>query len=384
MKVMKAFGPQDLRVVETPAPEPRPGWVLVKVRVSGICGSDKGIWFVKDKVEGVIGHEAAGEVVGLGEGVTSLAEGDRVMINNVGGCGECPACRAGAFALCRHREGAIDVNNGYGEYLIAPARNCLRIPDGLDYIDGALIMDNWGTPYGAIKRLGGVDNVLGVTSEDGGGKARGVCGDEARGEKTRSAETLEADNIISLVSSTSGIGAGTYALVSGCGPIGQAALALLKAFGAYVIAADPLEWRREFALRNGADAVFAPNELPEAARAFADGLGAHVAFECSGKGAAYDNCLKSLRNGGTLVTIGENAEFLLRPSDQLIRRSLGILGTWYSTLPNAAEVAQLALQSRVNLRSFLTHTISLDEVPSMFGRIVASEDGIMKCMIVFD
>ena len=148
MKVIKAFGPGDLRVIEKPMPEPGPGYVRVKVRASGICGSDKWLWFVKNETDSIAGHEIAGEVDKLGEGVTSLSVGDRIMINNVVGCGVCPACRAGEFVLCPSWNGSLDVNNGFGEYVITPVRNCMRLLPGLDFIDGALMMDNWGTPYG--------------------------------------------------------------------------------------------------------------------------------------------------------------------------------------------------------------------------------------------
>jgi len=334
MKVIKAFGPQDLRVADAPMPEPGPGYVRVRVRASGICGSDKGIWFVEKASDEVIGHEVAGEVDALGDGVVSLAVGDRVMINNVVGCGACPACRSGAFTFCVNRAGQKDVGNGYGEYVVAPARNCMRIMPGLDFVDGALVMDNWCTPYGAIMR--------------------------------------------------NRIQQGMDVLVNGCGPIGQAATALLKAFGAYVIAVDPLKWRRDAALRNGADKALSPGELPDAVKDMTEGLGVHAALECSGKGIAYENCVKSLRNGGTIVAVGEGAEFTFRPSDQMIRRYLSMAGTWYSTLPHAGEVMRLALQGRINLRAFLTHTIALDEVPGMFGSIVNCDEGVMKCVIVFD
>jgi len=333
MKVLKAFGPGDLRVVEAAVPEPGPGQVRVKVRASGICGSDKWIWSVKEKIESVAGHEAAGVVDKLGEGVFSLTPGDPVTINNVGGCGTCPACRSGAFVLCPARSGK-DVGNGFGEYLVSPAVNCMKILPGLDFIDGALVMDNWGTPYGGIKR--------------------------------------------------GGVGVGTDVVVSGCGPVGQAAAALSKALGAFVIAVDPIKWRRQTALRNGADVALSPDELPDAVKKYTDNLGAHVVMECSGNGRAYDNCLKSLCIGGVFVAVGEHAEYLLKPSEQLIRRALGLVGTWYSTLPQAGEVMQLALQRRINLRSVLTHTIALDEVPALFESIVNCENGVLKCMIVFD
>ena len=300
MKVIKAFGPGDLRVAEVPMPEPGPGYVRVKVRASGICGSDKWLWFVQGETNSVAGHEVSGEVEKLGEGVTGLSVGDRVMINNVGGCGICPNCRAGEFVLCPSWDGSLDVNNGFGEYVAAPARNCMRLLPDFDFIDGALIMDNWGTPYGGTER--------------------------------------------------SNIKPGMDVLVSGCGPIGQAAVALSTAKGAYVIAVDPNSYRRELALKNGAKFAFSPEELPEAAKKITDGLGVHTILECSGNGKAYANCLKSLRIGGNLTAIGEHAEYQINSSD-LIRRKLSISGTWYSTMRQAGEIMQLALQKRINLRN---------------------------------
>ena len=137
MKVIKAFGPRDLRVVDVPIPEPAPGYVRIKVCASGICGSDKWIWYANEKTDEIAGHEAAGVIDKLGEGVTTLALGDRVMINNVVGCGKCSYCHAGAFVLCPFWDGSRDVNNGFGEYVVAPARNCVHILPGLDFIDGA-------------------------------------------------------------------------------------------------------------------------------------------------------------------------------------------------------------------------------------------------------
>ena len=333
MKVIKAFGPQDLRVVEAPIPEPGLEQVRIKVRASGICGSDKWVWSVNGPTDSIAGHEVAGEVDKLGEGVHSFELGDRVMINNVGGCGTCPACRAGAFVLCPAWDGSLDVNNGFGEYVIAPARNCMRLLPGLDFVDGALIMDNWGTPYGGIVR--------------------------------------------------SNIAAGTDVVVNGCGPIGQAAVCLAKAMGAYVIAVDPNQWRREFALKNGADVALSHENLPPAVQNLTDGLGAQVVLECSGNGAAYENCLKSLWHEGSLVAIGEHAELQFHPSDDVIRRSLKIIGSWYSTMPQGAEIMQLALSQRIHLKSFLTRTVILDEVPEVFGSIMDCEAGMMKCVIVF-
>ena len=333
MKILKAFGPQDLRIAEVPIPEPGPGQVLIKVRTSGICGSDKWLWNVTGETDAIAGHEVAGDVCKLGGGVYSLSEGDRVAVNNVGGCGTCLACRGGKFVKCPNWDGSGDVNNGFGEYLVAPAINCMKIHPGLDYIEGALIIDNWGTPYGGIVRAN--------------------------------------------------VKQGMDVIVNGCGPIGQAATALCTAAGAYVVAVDPIEYRRQFALKNGAKTALHPNELPHAAKNLTDGLGAHVLLECSGTGEAYDNCLKSLRIGGTLVSIGEHAQINLNVSEQIIRRSLTIAGTWYSTMPQSVEIMHMAVCGKINLKCFLTHVVSLEEAAKLFGSVISCDDGFMKVVIAF-
>ncbi len=331
MKVIKAFGPADLRIVEAPIPEPQPGYVRIRVRASGICGSDKWIWNVNGPTDAVAGHETAGDVDELGEGVSGLSVGDRVMVNNVGGCGICPACRQGAFVYCPSWNGKLDVNNGFGEYLVAPARNCLILHPSLDYVDGALLMDNWGTPYSAM-------------------------------EKAQ-------------------LGAGMDVLVSGLGPVGLAAVALLASRGACVVATDPVAARREAASRLGAMAACEPNRAAALARDIADGQGVHAVMECSGNSAAYASGLDALRVGGTFICVGEHAEYLLKPSETLIRRQLRMMGSWYSTMKDAKSLQVLAAQGLIRPKGFLTHTVSLEEMPGIFGQVMELAPHILKCVV---
>ena len=318
-------------MVDAPEPVPGAGQVLIAVRASGICGSDKGYW-MRGPTDHVAGHEAAGEVVGLGPGVRRLKIGDRVAVNNVVGCGRCAACRAGRFTFCPQRPGK-DVGNGYGELLAAPERNCLRVDDRIGDAASCLIFDNWGTPYAALNRAG-VE-----------------CGDEVA--------------------------------VSGCGPIGLAAVALAKRRGVYVIAVDPLPYRREAAARLGADAVFAPGEdSTQGIRDLTDGLGVRVVVICSGQGAAYRAGLGVLRPGGTLVAVGEGAQVDLHPSDLLIRHHLNLIGSWYSTISDGRAVHDLMLQGQIDPLAFVTHQVSLAEVPEALARFCNCEDGVLKTVIV--
>ena len=332
MRVILGFGPMDVRVVQRPRPVPGEGEVLVAVRACGICGSDKGYW-LRGLNDHIPGHEAAGEIAGLGPGVHRLRMGDRVAVHNVIGCGRCPACRSGSFCACPRRPAVDSVSSGYGEYLVAPERNCLVLDDRISFEAGCLIFDNWGTPYAALER----------------------------------AE----------------VGAGDDVLVSGCGPIGLAAVVLAKERGAFVIAVDPLEYRRQAALRAGADAALSPDgDVAGAAHELTGGTGVRVVVECSGHGPAYLSGLAALRFGGTFVSVGEHAQVELKPSDLLIRNHLDIKGSWYSTLAEGRAVQRMMLERRIDPLWFVTHRVTLPEVPEAMARVCRSEDGVVKTLIV--
>jgi threonine dehydrogenase-like Zn-dependent dehydrogenase len=333
MKVIHAFGAKDVRLVEVPEPTPGEGQVLVRVLASGICGSDKWLWRHPEPVKNVQGHEVAGEVIGLGPGVRRLKVGDRVAVNNVGGCGSCPACRAGEFVLCPSWDGSRDINNGYGEILAAWERNCLKLRDEVDMVTAAQIFDNFGTPLSALDR-----------------------GDVRPGDDV---------------------------LITGCGPIGLAAILLAKLRGAFVVAADPLPARRDFAASLGADITLPPDEaLPAAVRSVTDGLGVRVAVECSGKSPSYPVALAALRVGGTFVCVGEGAQVDLHPSDTLIRRRLTMAGSWYSGMRQGQLLQDWIAEGKIRPSLLVSHTAPLAEFPRLFQMACEQPDVVMKAMIV--
>lgn len=331
MKTVKAFGPQDLRVVEVPDPVAGPGEVVIAVKVCGICGSDKWFWRVSEPTDYVAGHEVAGEVIAVGPDVFRLQAGDRVAVNNVKGCGQCAACRAGKFTHCPH---SIEhMGHGFSERVAVPERNCLRLNPTISYEVGSLIFDMWGTPFGALQRAA-------VTS---------------------------GDDVI----------------VFGCGPIGLAAVALAKQRGAYVIAVEPHAYRREVALRAGANAALSPDDgaLADIKR-LTSGVGASTVIECSGKAAAYYLAFAALRMGGTLVSVGEGAQVDFRPSEMVIHKHLNLLGALYSTMDQGQQVQNLILQEQIDPLRFSTHRFGLDELPAVFGQVVDCTDGILKSVMV--
>ncbi len=128
-----------ITVKDTEAPKPGPGEALVRVRVCGVCGSDlhclDGSLPVNPDI--VLGHEFAGEVAELGEGVERIAVGDRVAVEPALRCGRCDYCLSGRYHLCRKRQLAPD-RGAMAEFITMPAYTLYKLPDGVDFEIGAL------------------------------------------------------------------------------------------------------------------------------------------------------------------------------------------------------------------------------------------------------
>lgn len=332
LRTVRAFGPQDLRVIDVEQPTIlHANEVKVAVKACGICGSDKWFWKVEQPSDYTAGHEVAGQIVEVGSKVTQFKPGDRVALNNVKGCGHCEECLAGRFVRCIN--GIEHMGQGFSEYVVAPERNCLLLDDEISYELGSLIFDNWGTPYGAIART-----------------------------------PMQQGDIV---------------IVSGCGPIGLAAIALATQRGAIVIAIDPLAYRRESALKQGAVNAFEPvsSMVTKCVHAMTDGRGADIVLECSGQPASYAIAFDAIRIGGTLVAIGEGAKFEFNVSEVMINKHLNFVGTLYSTMEQGKEVMDLIVKQQIDPLSIVTDRFSLEELPSKFGSVFESREGLLKTIV---
>jgi threonine dehydrogenase-like Zn-dependent dehydrogenase len=322
-----------VRIVSVPDPVPKEGEVLIAVKGSGICGSDKWLWNVSEKIEYVFGHEAAGEVVALGPGVKRRRVGERVAVYNEIGCGKCPACRAGEVVYCPTWKEGDSVNGGFGELLVAPEANCLRLADEVDDAMACMIFDNFGTPFSALE--------------------------------------------------TANVGPGDDVIIAGLGPIGLAAVMLARLRGAFVIALDPVAYRREAALRLGANlALPSDDDAVAAIREFTDGLGARVALECTGKVSSYPLLMSALRRRGVLVAVGGGGRIDLRVDDPLIQYSLTITGSNYSTLPIGQKVHDLFRLGAVDPKALVTHTAPLTDFPRLFSIVCEMQESVLKAVIL--
>src|SRR5438876_1346548 len=172
MRVAQVSGPKrPFEIVERPVPQPGPGTVRIKVAACGVCHSDalvkEGLW-PGIQYPRVPGHEVAGTIDALGEGVTHWKVDQRVGVGwNGGYCGRCDNCRRGNLFACETQQvTGISFDGGYGEYMIAPATAVARFPDELPPVDAAPLMCAGLTTFNALRnsgaRSGDIVAVLGL------------------------------------------------------------------------------------------------------------------------------------------------------------------------------------------------------------------------------
>lgn len=327
MKAVLLPGHAEVRVTERHRPEPGPGEVLVRVQASALCRSDMSLYDGVPVVGSgappgriIPGHEAAGDVVSLGDGATDLAVGERVAIYLALGCGRCAACRRGYLMLCpTWRCLGFDVDGGDAEYVVVPATNCLPIPDMMSYEVAAVSTDMIGTQYSTQKRLG--------------------------------------------VS-----GAGTVA-VFGLGPMGAAGVLVAKARGARVIAIGRAGGRLELAETLGADAVV-DAESPDVVnqlRAATRGAGVDMAIECSGNPVAQNAALDATRALGSVAFVGESRSTTINPSDQFLRKMLTVIGGWYFATWEFPKITRFIEDHDLPVARLISHRFELSDAAEAFA-----------------
>ena len=315
-------GDRRVRHVQVEVPAPGHGQVLLRVGASAICGSDLRAIYREhlgegpERYQGVIaGHEPAGSVVEVGPGVHRLRPGDRVVVYHIAGCGQCDECRLGYLIGCRSPRRAAygwQRDGGHAEYLLAEETTCLRLPDELSLVDGALVSCGFGTAYEALLRLG-------VSGRD-------------------------------------------RLLVTGLGPVGLAAAMLGRALGAStVIGVDLVEDRLRLARDLGLVDVALP--AGPAARAavleHTQGRGCEASMDCSGSATGRLLALEGTRDRGRCAFVGEGGEVSLAVSALLIHKQLTLHGSWVTSLGHMEELLEQLLRWRLRPERIVSHRFPL-------------------------
>jgi len=336
MKGVVFTGNRGCRIKEFPDPEPGPGEVLVRMKATGICGSDLHVLrAAKGDSDRIPGHEPSGVIEKLGEGVKNVKVGDRVSVYHYLGCGHCQYCSSGMLMWCRRARGyGGPIDGSHADFVIADERNCVPLLDSVSFIDGAFIACAGGTAYSAMRKLQ-------VSSHD----------------------TLA---------------------VFGLGPVGLSGVIVGKAMGAKVIGVDIVDERVQLALKVGADAaVNAQGENPVSAiRDFAGGEGAHLAFEASGSAEGRSNTVACLGRGGKAVFCGAgSSEKVINPAD-LIGRQLTLMGSFVLTLGLAWDLVDFTARHKLPFEKAVTHRFPIDKAHEAYT--LADEGKTGKVVFVWD
>lgn len=339
-----------IRLREVPRPRPAFGEALVKVTLTTICGTDvhilKGEYPVKPGL--TVGHEMVGVVEELGPGVTGYKEGDRVIVGAITPCGQCRACLSGDAAQCSHGGDAFEAIGGWrfgntingvqADYAIVPnaQANLARIPDELTDEEVLMCPDIMSTGFSAIER----------------GKVK----------------------------------IGDSVVVFAQGPIGLCATAGARLAGAsLIIGVDSVPRRLEEAKRMGADVVLNYKEQDVAAEVKKlTGGGADVAVEALGTQATLEGCMRSVRAGGTVSSLGVYSGHLTLPLDT-IAAGLGDHTIVTTLCPGGKErmrrLMNVVKAKRLPFRDLVTHWFPLDRIEEAYELFANQRDGVMKIAI---
>jgi threonine dehydrogenase-like Zn-dependent dehydrogenase len=325
MRSLQMPGQSTVVCIDTPAPAPGPGEVLIQTQVSALCGSELKPYHGAGMQMGNTGHESAGIVAQLGPDVTQLKEGQRVGVSAVAGCGACTYCAKGQYTYCPD---LVTHNSMHAEYFITKANACHLLPDELSWEVGLLISgDGFGVPYHTSTKL-----------------------------KNEPIESVA---------------------IFGMGPIGLGNALLHSHLGRQVIAVDVVAKRLEFAGELGAAHVLqASKDLdPVAAiRELTAGRGADVCIEAAGRPESAKQCFAAVRTAGTVAFNGEQPAIELSPSADFIRRDITALGSWYYHFGQFPAMLELYRRG-LAVDRLITHRFPFAEAPEAFRMMAAGQTG---------
>jgi L-iditol 2-dehydrogenase len=337
MRVAMYYNNNDVRLEEVPVPTIGSGELLVKVMASGVCGSDVMEWYRVKKAPLVLGHEIAGEIVATGEAIEKYNVGDRVFVSHHIPCNTCEYCLRGYHTACETLHTTNYDPGGYAEYIRIPELNADRgvflLPDEMSY-DQAVFIE----PLACV----------------------------IRGQRLANLRP------------------GQSVLILGSGISGMLHLLLAQALGAgKILTTDINEFRLSMARNFGADAAFNASEnLPARVRERNNNRLADLVIVCTGVPAAFDEALKLVDRGGTVLCFAttEPDVELSVPLNEFWRNEIKLMPSYGNAPLDAVEAIELIRSGRVAVDRMITHKLGLAEAGAGF-RLVAEGGASMKVII---
>lgn len=332
MKAALFYAPHEpLKVEEVPTPSPKTGEVLVKVAACGLCHTD--LHYIDHGVPTfkqpplILGHEISGTVAGLGASVTRFKEGDHVLLPAVYGCGECSMCRTGRENICEKMVMfGNNVDGGYAEYVVAPAKDMLPLPPEIPLVEGAIIADATTTPYHAVVNRG---------------------------------QVKPGDKVV----------------IFGCGGIGLNLVQIAAAVGAQVIAVDLVDQKLDYARTLGAHATVNAGKVERIDKEIRKltGGGADIGFEAIGNPTVQAQTFSSLRTGGRFVVVGYSDKPMTLDTGRVMYREMEIVGSLGCRAVDYPRVIELARQGKIKVKELVTACFPLDEINAGFETLRRGE-----------
>ena len=328
MLALKMLGDSCAEMREVPIPDLKPGWARVRVRGSCLCGSDLHGYRDPHGHPVTPGHEVAGEVDAVGEGVSNVKPGDHVAVHVFWTCGQCETDRSGQTVFCRNMRGVVgfSMDGGDADYLVAPEEILYKLPGDITWTQAALLGDGIGTPYHALKRVG-----------------------------AKAGETIG---------------------IFGLGPVGLGATTVAKFMGVHVVAVDINPLRLELARTLGADVTLDASAPDFPAKLFAasDGKGFVRTLDTGNSPATLNMALDNAAVRGTVAFVGEKNEATIHPSPQFIRKELTVIGNWYHEIGDYAEMIELIRQG-LRPERIVTHQFPISQAPEAFRLFASGQTG---------
>ena len=313
MKAVRLYEGPEVRVEEAEAPEASRGQIRVAIQAAGVCGTDLHAAHGRLPVPNlpvIMGHEGAGIIDTVGEGVSKFRVGDRVLLLPSETCGACPACQAGHLGLCPGARILGMARDGtFADKIVVPAACALPLPDAIPFEHGAILADAVATAYHAV-------------------------------------------------ATRAGISGGERVAVIGCGGVGHHAILLARLLGAKtIVAADASEGALRRAEQAGADVTVNVSEegARKAIRKAAGDGGPEVIIEYAGKKASVELAMASVARGGRVIVGGVGMESPeLGPLVSFVGKEISVLGSMGYTRAELERVVELTAAGQLDLSGSIT------------------------------
>ena len=333
MRVAMYYNNRDIRLEEMPTPVIGPGEILMRVRASGICGSDLMEWYRLPKAPLVLGHEVSGDVAEVGEGVDKFKPGDRVIATHHVPCNTCYYCMRGNHSSCRTLRTTHFDPGGFSEYIRIPAinvdRGVLKLPDEVSYDEASFV-----EPLGCV--------------------VRGLM--------------------------LAGLRVSDSVLVTGSGITGLLQIQLARALGAgRIIATDISEFRLKAASSFGADhTIDAGDDVASFVRRVNDERLADMVIVCTGAKRAIEDAFKLVEPGGTILSFAPSAPDaeITIPYNDFWWSGIKTVSSYAASPADLSTALELIRAKRVNVAGMVTHRLALEETLKGFRMVEEAGDSI--------